>query len=339
MSSRALFIHSGMRTGSTYLLHRFRVLPTAMAFTEPFNEVLAQMNAQLLRGLGPAYWNSGHSATDPYYAEYEPLLDPSAPGIRGFRPEFTFDNFFRVNDDLPEQRSYLKGLLDLAEQDGRVPVLGFCASLGRVEWLKRNFPDAYHLVLIRNPVQQWISSYSMYTEQKNAYFVNSYRRMMLSPGDSEYLAEVRDAFKESLEATDIRIDRLYEIFAHVYAWSTCSAVPHADLVVDIDRLSSSPAYRDYITETIRAQSGQQVDFSDSRVSNHNPGDIPIDFYRINSFVSSSIRQWLRRHPLPVVEQSASRGYEYHPNSVLEKLDLSVAPLRQIVPAEKAVAQN
>lgn len=82
-----------------------------------------------------------------------------------------------------------------------------------------------------------------------------------------------------------------------------------------------------------------MDFSDSRVSYHNPGDIPIDFYRINSFVSSSIRQWFRRHPLPAAAQSDARGYEYHPGSVLEKLELAAAPLRQIVPAEKATAQN
>jgi hypothetical protein len=48
-------------------------------------------------------------------------------------------------------------------------VLACCRTLGRIDWLKRRF-DGFHIVLIRDPVQQWMSFYSLRRRPRPTYF-------------------------------------------------------------------------------------------------------------------------------------------------------------------------
>jgi hypothetical protein len=48
-------------------------------------------------------------------------------------------------------------------------VLACCRTLGRIGWLKRRF-DGFHIMLIRDPVQQWMSFYSLRRRPRPTYF-------------------------------------------------------------------------------------------------------------------------------------------------------------------------
>ncbi|WDL95239.1 hypothetical protein [Alicyclobacillus sp. ALC3] len=322
-SHRPVFIHSGMRTGSTYFLDRFRVLRDTMCFTEPFQEILSAITVETVRGLGPRSWHSRHSDTEPYFLEYEALLNGDGKGIHGFREEFSFQNYYVVNEDLPHQREYLENLLRLARTRGTTPVLGFVRSLGRLEWMRRNFPDAYHIVLVRNPAQQWYSGYSIYKETKNVYFMNVYRSIGINPGNHEYMQEFKRQAGEALHTDEVRLDFLYEYFLQVYATSTMDAVRQADLIVDMDRLSQSVAYRDYVTEQIAEHTDCRPNFSGARLPTHSVLDVPVDMPAVNQFIVNVFRNWLRSHPLPPVADGLEPAYERTPNFVLEKIETSV----------------
>ena len=93
-------------------------------------------------------------------------------GVPGFRMSFTGDHAFADStDSLPELADYLRGLLRHAAAQGRVPVLKFCRSTGRVAWMQAAFPEALHVVLLRRPDAQWASSRRQMEAMGNPYFV------------------------------------------------------------------------------------------------------------------------------------------------------------------------
>jgi hypothetical protein len=58
-----------------------------------------------------------------------------------------------------------------AEGRGRQPVLKFCRSIGRVGWMRRHFPEAVHLVMLRNPALQFESARQLLLQHGNPYFL------------------------------------------------------------------------------------------------------------------------------------------------------------------------
>lgn len=313
---RPIFLHAGMRSGSTYVWTKFRNLPGVMAFYEPFSEDLGRMSREFLRQHGPHTWSSGHTPTAPYYLEYEPLLRPSG-GVQGFAPEFPYVNYFVTRQVLPEQRAYLASLLTQADAAQTVPVLGFCRSLGRTAWLKTQFPDALHLVLIRNPVHQWLSGWQFYTQTHNPYFLTRPLLIAQHPGDNRYMQHVFRELREQITAPSVPLNTLYEVFLHVYAASTLAALPEADLVIDIDVLSASAAYRQFIAAQISALTGLDLYLTDCRVSQYSVNTGPVPFQAINQKVVTAL----------LASEAANVAQTLHsctalPYTVLTKIELS-----------------
>lgn len=316
MPARPVFLHSGMRSGSSYLLNKFRVLDGTRCFYEPFSEELGRMSLDFLRNYGPNAWKSGHAPMDPYYLEYEPLMTAENHGIRGFGTEFTFDEYFRVSGDLTAQHTYLNSLLALAAADQRQPVLGFCKSLGRFKWIWEAFPDAIHIVTVRDPVQQWLSGFHFWRETNNPYFLHYFQPMLAHPGDNPYMQALLAQYPELPYTTELRFDVSYEMFLHIYAITTAESVGLADLVVDMERMSRSLAYREFMTLRIRELTGLPVDFSDCRISSH-PLDTPFSLAQVNERVLRRMRNYLGH-----AVSDTSRPYEHHPAFVLEKIETS-----------------
>jgi hypothetical protein len=172
----AIFLHSGWRSCGTWLWEALRECRTVRAYYEPLHEDLDSLDRAALTRFSPGSWDSGHSPGAPYFAEYLPRLRHNMfgdrPGIRGYEQRFAFDDYFRdPDDDDPALHAYLQGLIEAARAEGRVPVLKFCRSLGRVPWMARHFPDAMHAVVLRDPVTQWLSARRQMEVMKNRYFV------------------------------------------------------------------------------------------------------------------------------------------------------------------------
>ena len=57
----------------------------------------------------------------------------------------------------------------VAQKQEKLPVLGFCRSLGRVPWMVRE-REGFHIVTWRNPWDQWVSYHRQSTRRRIGYF-------------------------------------------------------------------------------------------------------------------------------------------------------------------------
>jgi len=318
---KPIFIHSGLRNGSTYIWNKFRMDPTTMGFYEPFQQALANAHVDFLRNHGPKTWSSKHTTMEPYFKEYEPLLNASGVGIQGFMPEFTVVNYFRNNEELPEQREYLNRLIQYATDHDKTPVLGFSRSIGRIPWMTRNFPDAIHLISIRNPVQQWLSGYYYYLDTKNLNFLTYSLTCIQNPGDHSYIQSIHHAMKEILYGNTFASSTLYEAFLHVYGSTAITALPFCDLLIDIDDITVSSATRTKIEQRVKTLTGLTIDFSDCHVANHPIPNIGVDFQSSNQSVINSLKAWVRD-----TANDFNDLTEYTPQLVWDKISNSLQSL-------------
>ena len=275
------------------------------------------MSREFLRTHGPETWNSKHSPTAPYYLEYQDLFDDTAGrGIRLFDPTFTFENYFRVEDPLPSQQAYLHSLLSHAHHQDQRPVLGFCKSLGRLPWIRRYFPEAVHITFVRDPIQQWLSGYQFYVETQNPYFLIYSSVYLKEPGDSAYIRALQGKFPDLMaSSTTFDVNRLFEAFMHIYGYSTIVSAMGADLVVDIDRVSSSAAYRRFIERRLFEVTGTTLDLSDCRIGHHRV--IPVGLAERGRHVLHDLTQWV------YATDSITDRYDTSPWAVLEKIETAL----------------
>ncbi|MCK5908910.1 MAG: hypothetical protein KAG62_03075 [Caulobacter sp.] len=277
MSSGAVFVHSGWRCSSTYIWHRFRVAPNVRAYYEPWHEQLARVTAETIGAETPDNSGLRHpGGGEPYLKEFEVVLDP-AGGVRCFDASFALDRYWIEPEasDLAQQ-AYVESLIDAARRRGETPVLACCRTLGRAGWLKKRF-GGFHIVLVRDPVQQWLSFYSLRRRPRPTYFELCHYVLlseMVAWRDaarqilgrefggagplSRRLATVRRAFKRRPSSLS------FQAFLAVWLASHLKALPHADLVIDVDRLARDQAYAREIEAAIAAGGGLKPDFSDCR---------------------------------------------------------------------------
>ncbi|NQE62487.1 hypothetical protein [Caulobacter sp. RHG1] len=273
-----VFVHSGWRCSSTYVWHRFRALPGVRAYYEPWHEQLARVTAETINAETPDNSGLRHpGGTEPYLKEFEAVLDP-AGGVRNFQAGFALDRFWIEPEasDLGQQ-AYVETLVEAARSRGEIPVLACCRTLGRVGWLKRRF-GGFHIMLVRDPVQQWLSFYSLRKRPRPTYFEQCHyvllsemagcedisRTLLLghdfdgSGSLEQRLAAVRDKLKRAPASVS------FQAFLAVWLRSYLKALPQADLVVDVDRLARDQAYARQIEAAIEVGCGLRPDFSDCR---------------------------------------------------------------------------
>ena len=293
----AVFLHSGWRTGSTYIWNQFRRQPTTLAYYEPLHERLDHPGENLVR----AYWNtetSHHPSLDaPYFSEYQPLIEAGQLSL--FQPEFSYRRFFlSAEDKEPALQRYLQMLIGHADKSNRKAVLGFSRSLGRVGWLKQNF-DAVHLIIHRNPRRQWASIYHQQVKYKNSYFlVNQFlicgqnrTHPALQPLIQRYDIPL---IQTSCVDNDIVLYQkifdgiggniAYMVFYYLWRLTQILAAPYCDVLVNIDRLSIDSAYRIQTTAAIQAQTGLTPSFDDATSGRPDVAMPELDYLKIETFV-------------------------------------------------------
>ena len=286
---QAIFIHSGWRTGSTYVWTKFRHHPACLGFYEPFNEMLSAMSPTDIYTARHDLAALKHSEIGlPYFHEYIPLLGPKGNPL--FKLEFSYRNYFIADEPLPDQRAYIDSMLGLAGKLGRRPALGFVRSLGRVGWFRKNFATAANIVVIRSPVGQWLSARQLALQHQHEFF---------DPMQLLILAQARGSAAVIEEAQRLGIPRLddhplraaielarqlaaqvspavrFRMFASLYVLSYLAALPNADLVIDMDRLSVEAAYQAETARAIRQLTGLDIDFADADMPRRADPDVDL----------------------------------------------------------------
>ncbi len=305
-----IFLHSGWRTGSTYIWSRFRCLPETLAYYEPLHELLGASPNQLLSAR-PNPDVSHHPSLDaPYFAEYQPLIDDGR--IKLFDPMVSYRRFFlSAGDQAPELGCYLAMLIDHARDGDRVPVLGFSRSLGRVGWLKDKF-NAVHMLVLRDPRRQWASIINQKNRHGISYFLINQFLICGQNRDHPLLQPLIECYDIPLVYTssvtnDMAIyKRLFDdvgdgigYLVYYYLWRLTQALarPDCEIIVDLDRLCADSVYRTQSSTSIYDRTGLFPSFSDAGIGCPAVAQPDLDYQQIEDFVSERIT---RRLALPVI---------------------------------------
>lgn len=251
------------------------------AYYEPWHEQLERVTPEWIARERPATSGLRHpNEGAPYLSEFSSLLRPEG-GVRGFETRFALDDYFLPPDgEDPEQAAYVETLITAARGEGRTPVLACCRTLGRIGWLRRRFGGT-HIVLIRDPVQQWRSFYSLRKRPRPTYFeLCQYvilsraargeavaRRLGLTAGGGDLAARIK-AVRQRLKRAPARLS--FVAFLTVYVLSYLDALPRADLVIDVDRLGGDRDYARTMATAIEVLTGLRLDFSDCRAPPPHP---------------------------------------------------------------------
>jgi hypothetical protein len=291
---RAVFLHSGWRCASTYVWNRFRRNLHTTSFYEPFGESLARCSPKRIRRRTAQGWDSRHPPMAlPYAEEYRGLLRPFLKGVPGYRKQFALERYFPTAAGVGPEVRYISRLILHARRRGTHPVLGFSRSLGRAAALKHAL-GGYHVLISRNPLQQWLSCRSYREKMSVSYFeLCHFLILALAPAGTAArrfagtlgLPSLPRGLPQQLRLLQSALhpwsDELsYRAFSAVSLLSHAVAEPVADLVLDVDRLGRSSQYRESVRTRILADVGLSVDFDDCRVPSRDPGTVDVDFQAI-----------------------------------------------------------
>lgn len=278
---RSVFLHSTWRTGSTYLWSKFRAHADTCSFFEPLNEHLSDATPAFVDAFEP--WSyANHPALDaPYLEEFRPLFQ-SGGGISGFPAELSYGRYrLDAFAEQPDLVAYFDRLDRHARTRGKVPVFG-CVRTGlRVGWFKRHLAGA-HIVIRRDPRRQFVSCLTQ-AINGNRYFLERALVILGANRDDPAFSPLRAIF--DVPAFD-GPDALRDAFYAEQAWSTpwhwlyaLSYMLHrlaeqallrapADLVLDMDRISSDTSRRVMAEREIRALTGIEISLWDCAIERY-----------------------------------------------------------------------
>lgn len=270
---------------------RFRRNSSTTSFYEPFGETLARCSPKRIQRQTASGWNSRHPPLAlPYAQEYCPLLYPLLKGVPGYRREFALARYFPTDAGVRPEIRYLLRLIRHARRRGTHPVLGFSRSLARAAALKDAL-GGYHIIVRRNPLQQWLSCRSYRGEVSLSYFeLCHFMILALAPSGSPAqrfagtlgLPRLHGGLQRQFQLLHAALqpwsdEQSYRAFTAVSLLSHAVAEPAADLVLDVDRLGRSRQYREAVHARILTDVGLRVDFDDCHVPSHDPELVGVDF--------------------------------------------------------------
>ncbi len=300
----AIFLHSGWRTGSTYVWSKFREAPGTLAFYEPFHELLGTHAGRILTFRSDPETSHHPPLAQPYFAEYLPLID--GDGVRHFEAGFSYRRFFLDPEDSdPGLERYVGQLVELGAESGLIPVLGFSRSLGRAGWLKHRF-ESVNILVRRDPRAQWASILHQRNRHQLSYFLINQFLICGQNRDHPLIRPLIGVYDIPLVQTssvnhDIAIyQRLFEeigdstgylVFYYLWLVTQAQARPHADLVIDVDRLATDPAHRAATTEAIARETGLTLSFEDATVG-HGIERPALDHAGIEDYVKTLVASTL-----------------------------------------------
>jgi hypothetical protein len=169
-----------------------------LLFYDPLNPSF--LDFQMARNNSSDSWSSNHPSGFKYFEEYATLF---LDGTLGYFPNLENYKFRNSSETFQiELVEYLSKLLEHADRNYKTAVFKFEQLKGHVDVLKREFPDAIHIALIRDPIDQ----YNSWCEQLalgNSYFFDA--ALSLIKEDPEF-------FKEPARIHNLYPKEIFEIY-------------------------------------------------------------------------------------------------------------------------------
>jgi hypothetical protein len=171
----------------------------------------------------------------------------------------------------------------MANAGEKTPLFQFNRSSFRIHWFKRHYPEAVHIYLVRNPRDQFQSYFSMAEENElDIFFTMDLLAAGINrdTGDFKALAArvpLLEFHADRFEDEQLIYSRLlplystaekYYIFYFIWFRAFMENVLWADLLLNIDLLSTRPPYRREVREKFKTLGIEIIDFSDARIGNY-----------------------------------------------------------------------
>lgn len=311
MIKKPIFIHSLFRTGSTFVWNKFRQHNEYYCYYEPFHQEIANLEHGKIDIWGYdkscTQWMRHPDLKVGYLREYEKLLEPGVKGIPFFKKPFSFDDFFN-NAENPDQKKYIDFLLEGAGD--RTPVLQFNRSALRISWFKRNYPDALHLYLIRDPRHQFHSYIDMYERNNLDSFLTMdliltgvnrriepfnllAARIPIFEYHSDLFLDEKFIYSQLLPVYST--DEKYYIFYFIWFLSLIENALNADFLLNVDLLSTDTSYRAGVSRFFEEVGFNNIDFSDTKIGAYKE---PVLKKRKMAAIEMSVQSLLREQYEP-----------------------------------------
>lgn len=252
-----IFIHALFRAGSTYIWRKLREKQNLCVFYEPLHEDLALFRASNLDEMrkrhAPAIFHKDRGDENWFFYEYEPLVRDGDAGIPEFNRKFSYD-YYAKNDEGADLRAYIDALLETAAPKN--PVLQFNRTSLRQEWFAREYPGCLQVYLYRGDFHQWMSAARFETARGIKGFLRNSLMISGKNKDAPLMAPLAQIVPLAATPNVTRMhqmyDKIYDAYAleehfvisyYIWMMSLIEACKHADLIVDVDRLSRDRLYQ------------------------------------------------------------------------------------------------
>jgi hypothetical protein len=261
-----IFLHSLWRSGSTYFFEKFRRSEADyFVYQEPVHEnmLAATADRERLRmySEGAAGLLRHPELSDFYYAEAYQTYDQWHDTIH---KSFIYDDYF---SDLPGGAlgKFLTALIDAAP---RTAVIQECRTSGRIGMIKESL-GGRHIYIWRNPRDQWwsikINSYfdaglqMILNAEPHPASVAAFRGQIgFAPFHSE---SISDEFMH-FSSHPLSAENGYACFFLIWCLAWLEGHEHADLLINVDRLSGSEEYRRSVEDSLAKLGIDAVGFDD-----------------------------------------------------------------------------
>jgi len=292
-----IFIHSLFRSGSTYLFNVFRRSDEPyFCYQEPMHELAFFSKNdpdKLLDENGPERETLlRHSPISGNY--FKELYETWAYWNESVTERVIYDAYFNNDPSTEMGISYWSALIYAATSR---PVFQECRTSGRISGIREAL-GGYHIYLWRNPWDQWWSyKVTPYFDTANQLIIHSSKAPLSAkklcaeltlPNSSETDLNQAFIFYANRPLTS---EQSYLVFYLLWCLALRSGMEHADLLVNIDRLSSSSSYRDNILGQLQDQADiNNIDFSDCHVPQAYYTERDIIFFRD---LEERVHRWLK----------------------------------------------
>jgi len=290
VNSFPIFIHSLFRSGSTYFFNVFRRSPAGyFCLQESLHPVVFfhRDNPQgLLKFHTSTYEIMRHPNLD------KPVFYEVASVYSAWKEKITysaiFDGYFG-SDQADNGVGFFQAILD-EKKDSKL-VFEECRTSGRIGLLREKL-GGFHFYLWRNPWDQWWS----YKTIDHLDYQN--REIIKAPNTLKSVARLRSqlSFQESytddvLQVQDgvLTAKESYLTFYLLWCLGLHEGVKHAHLLINIDKLTESDAYREQILARLAEHGIGGVDFSDCQIPQGNYFDEDIKFF---TPLENQVHEWL-----------------------------------------------
>ncbi len=329
-----IFIHSLFRAGSTFLFNVFRRSERGYwCYQEPLHELAAlcrenpsglledhgEEKTQLLR----------HPKVDDSY--FRELMETWPAWKDAINEQIIYDAYFAGQDE-DIGVAYWHALAEAAR--GR-PVFQECRTSGRIGAIKSQMKvKGRHIYLWRNPWDQWWSyKVTPYFDVANQLIIHArsapqpVRRLLSTLDLPAYKGDDITGAMTFYGARPLSSEHRYFVFYLLWCLALREGIRHADLMLNIDRLSDSAAYQTEMQARLKEAGIDSVDFSDCCVPQ---GRYPEKDQAFFGALESQVHQWLieggwtQQH----INQIHALRQQYQPMSWN-------APIENISPADMA----